>query len=652
MSVAMIIPRQFRIESLIKGLTACIGMLSFAALTGYIHLEYSLIFLLLFAVAIYREFKGISVSRRLLTIFSIAVVLFFLFTLNKDDFVTEMLEALLMLLGIKFLELEQVRDYMQIYAISLFLLSGIGLFTLGVIFVVYLLLFVFLLSIAFVFLTYYAQDPNLELTRETARKMVLKCLYIPILAIPLSALMFVILPRAQYPLLDFLNRPGDAKTGFTDRVRLGEISSIQEDASVIFRAHMEKIDEALLYWRGITLDYFDGTSWNTSEKTALTAVTEYPSHPRMSGRILKQTIYLEPYQNVYLFGLDKPLFMSQRRAKRRKDLTYVSPATMERRIRYEVTSAISDTIAEEKIDVKTYLQLPARLSPKIVELVRSLTSTKSQEESVSAIFRYLKSGQYGYSLESLPVSKNPLESFLFETKRGNCEYFASAMAVMLRIAKIPSRLIGGYHGGYYNDMGDYYIVPQKTAHVWVEAFIAGRGWVRLDPTPASTDVYTFPGKNTFLHLQIFFDTINYYWYGIVINYNLEKQLSIAHTFMTGFRKPSFNLSLSRRRILAIVLVLALTTSIIFLARRFLLNKMTPENRVIGQFLRRMEKHGYNRRDCQGLEEFVASVADSEVRTYACRFVTEFEKTYYHDKKFDRGKINALKEIIRQIPSRV
>ena len=140
----------FKITSIIKGLTYLIGILSFAAIYVHINIEYSLLFLMLFAASCYCEFKSFSIPRWILTAFSIAVIAFFLFILNRDDFVTQMLEALLILLGIKFLEQKQVRDYMQIYAISLFLLSGIGLLNLGIVFVLYVLVFIFLLSTAFI----------------------------------------------------------------------------------------------------------------------------------------------------------------------------------------------------------------------------------------------------------------------------------------------------------------------------------------------------------------------------------------------------------------------------------------------------------------------------------------------------------------------
>jgi protein-glutamine gamma-glutamyltransferase len=638
---------QFKITTIVKGLTYLIGIFSFAAIFVHINIMYALIFLCMLVLSLYFEFKGIIITRWILTTFSIAIIAFFLSLLDMNDFVTQMMEALLILLGIKFLEQKRVRDYMQIYAISLFLLSGLGLFTPGIIFVAYILLFILLLSIAFIFLTYYAQDPDLEFTRQTVKKMVLKCLWIPILAIPLSVIMFAILPRSQYPLLDFLNRPDKAKTGFTDNVRLGDVSGIQEDTSIIFRATMEKIQETDLYWRGITLDYFDGRSWNATAKKPYIESTS--NRPRINGRDVKQTIYLEPYHNSYYFGLDKPLFIAQRRIRKYTDFTFTAPVDIERKIRYEVTSIISDAIHEDQIDENKYLQIPEQISQKITTLTKSLIVNEDTTKTIENLFKYLNNGQYQYSLHGLPVTITPLEDFLFISKYGNCEYFASALSIMLRIAGIPSRMVGGYRGGYYNEVGRYYLVPQKNAHVWVEAFIPQRGWIRLDPTPASTDTFAFPREgNLFLKISIFFDTINYYWNTIVINYNLEKQLSIARTVARGLRKPPLHLSIRKHRFVLFLIAITIVLFAVFVAKFLLMNKKTEEMKILSRFLKSMERAGYKKNSSQGLEEFVFFVKDEELKTRAYRFVTDFEKIFYKDKKLNRPDIKNLKNIIEGI----
>lgn len=639
--------RHIKIISVVKALTYCIGILSFIALFAHINLLYSSLFLLMFTASLYCEFRKLIIPRWILTTASLVIIVIFLFIFNLNDFVTQMMEALLILLGIKFLDQKQVRDYMQIYAIALFLLSGMGLLAIGIIFIVYMLLFVFILSISFIFLTYYAQEPELELTQQTIKNIVLKCLWIPILAIPLSVVMFVILPRSQYPLLDFLNRHDKAKTGFTDKVSLGEVADIQEDTSIIFRAAMDRIDERDLYWRGITLDYFDGTSWNATAKKAFPAGPS--SRPFVTGRNVKQTIYLEPYQNSYLFCLDKPLYISHRNVKKLEDLTFTSSGPIDRRVRYEAMSLLSDTLYEERIDEKKYLQTPQNLSPKIITLVNSLTTKENPEANAPILLQHLISGQYRYSLQGLPITKNPVETFLFESRYGNCEYFASALAIILRVSGIPSRIIGGYRGGYYNNVGKYYLVPQKNAHVWVEAYLPRKGWVRMEPTPASADTFSFSlNGNTFLKMTLFFDTINYYWRTVVINYNLEKQLSIGHTIIKGLKKPSLPFHIQKKYLLIPLIIIVGIAIIAFNGTRFFSKKRTEEKRMLDLFLRKMEKKGYRKNKSQGLEEFVFTVEDKEDKQKAYLFVAEMEKIFYKDKKMNRKDVKNLKDIIQRI----
>jgi len=563
---------------------------------------------------------------------SIAVILFSFYRFSSADLVTQIVEALLILLAIKFLEDKKFRDYMQIYAIVLFLLAGLALLSLDIVFIVYLLVTIILLTTSIVLLTYYSEDPNLEFTREITVKIVLKSMYIPLIAIPLAAAMFVILPRTQYPILGFLNREDRAKTGFTDNVRLGGVSGIQEDASVILRANMAKIDETELYWRGVVLDYFDGISWRNLNKNLAIPTKGID----VKGVQVRQTIYLEPYNNNFLFAIDKPVHISLRGSRKFNDLTFATYGYIEKRIKYEAISVVSDTMHEPLLNKDIYLQLPRNISSRVKNLVQNITSGKNREDIIRSLYMYLNDGKYGYSLENLPVTKTPLDSFLFEVKYGNCEYFASAYTVMLRIAGIPSRVVGGYKGGFYNEVGQYYLVPQKNAHVWTEAYMPGKGWVRIDPTPAS--IYNFTSiqrQNIFLRLNLLLDTINYYWYVSVINYNFEKQISIVHNLRHFFKKPKIEFpfsridkSLYRYVFFSILLTAVIATSLFLLIR----SRQPKEKKILALFLNKMKKYGYTKKQSQGLEEFVSNIKENDIRFSAYLFVQEYEKIFYQDKK--------------------
>jgi hypothetical protein len=641
--------QNINIETVVKAITYLISIIGFTAIFNNVNIFFSATFLVLLLLSLYFEYnRRFYLPRWILNILSIIVIILSLYRFNVGDLVTQIIEALLILLSIKLLEDKKFRDYMQIYAITLFLLAGLGLLSLDVAFAAYLFILVILLTISSVLLTFYSQDPNLELSKYTVIKIILRSMYIPLIAIPLTVVMFVILPRTHYPIFSFLNRADKAKTGFTDSVKLGGISGIQEDSSAILRVNMDKIDDNSLYWRGVVLDHFDGVSW----KSLLKNVVSKAKPIDIKGKMITQTIYLEPYENIYLFALDKPVFISLKGTKKNSDFTHTLSGFIEKRTRYDAISIISDTIGDDIIDEETYLQVPEDMSSKITDLVRSLTLGKEKEEDIRIIHRFLNSGSYRYSLKNLPVSGTPLEDFLFKVKHGNCEYFASAYAVMLRAAGVPSRLIGGYKGGYYNDMGGYYLVPQKNAHVWVEAYVKNKGWVRIDPTPAGIEAFSSPLKSSLLfRLNMFLDTINYYWFAFVINYNFEKQLGMLNSLRTVFKKPSVMPVLNKEKTLKYGIILFLITSATLTAFFFVLKvvrRETGEKRLLSKFLNKMERQGYKKKESQGLEEFVLAIPDDKIRRQSLGFVTEFEELFYRDQTFKENHMRDLKKMIDSI----
>lgn len=633
------------VKSIVIISTYIIGSLSLIAAIPYMDIPYTSCIIVMLLLSLYREYRKFSIPRAFLTIISCAVILFFFVILDVNNFVVQLIEVLLILLGIKFLESKAVRDFMQIYAIALLVLAALGLLIPTLIYALYILLFVTVLSLTLVFLTYYSEDTELVLSRKTARAILSRCAWIPLFAIPASMIIFFILPRSQFPFLSFLNRPDEARTGFTDVVRLGGVQNIQEDTGIIFRASCRKLAEQDVYWRGMTLDYFDGVAWRTSQNRH--SDVSFLNPLKAAGPTVKQLIYLEPYQNTYYFGLDKPLDVSLRRVRKFSDLTITAPFPIGRRVRYEVTSLLSDTIRQETVDRARYLQTPASLSPKIVSLAKTITRNGNPEETIGRLLRYLNDGQYTYSLRGLPVTGKPLETFLFESRRGNCEYFASTLALLLRISNIPSRLVGGYRGGYYNDVGGYYIVPQSHAHVWVEAFVEGKGWLRLDPTPAAPDGSL--KRNAFTELRVIFDTINYFWNTVVINYSLEQQISLSRHFVRAFDSPyTFRLHRLRGTVWYFIWCIAGICTLLWITMFVLRRKKSREQYIAVRFLRTLERSGYRKKPGQGLEEFVSCIVDEQLKERALTFVHEFEKFYYTDTPIESSDMVVLKSMLKEI----
>lgn len=637
--------RLLSIATTVKGLTYAIGLLGFLSVVPHINAIYTTIFLIACLVSLSFEYRGAYLPQWLLNVISLAFIAITVMRMNIDNFVALSVEALLVLLAVKFLEKKRFRDHLQIYILSLFLLAGSALFSTNIIFLIYLVGLLVLLPAAVVLLAYESEEHDMKLPVRTVLNIIRKSLLISLLSVPVAIVIFVILPRTSYPLFNLLQRSSGAATGFSDGIQLGEVSSVQEDATAIFRVKMEQIDEDQLYWRGVVLDYFNGTSWKRSpEQSAAGRVAL-----SVSGRPVEQTIYLEPYGYRYLFALDRPASLSLPQIVRYHDLTYAQRENSTKRLRYTAVSFLSAVLPEASVDKRMYLQLPGDGLGRIRELVRNIAQGNDKVKTVQLLLTYLKKGDYKYTLENLPVSKSPLEDFLLSNKQGNCEYFASAMAVMLRVADIPSRVVGGYRGGDYNEIGGYYLVAQKNAHVWVEVYLEGRGWIRIDPTPARAGSYAaYSQERLFRKMRLFFDTVNYYWNASVINYDFYGQVALLRKLESSMTRPKIDFSSIKKEFLGYILVLAVLATGALLAYRLTITSKTEEERLRQLFLKKMEKLGYTKAASEGLEEFVAKVEDAETMERAYRFVREFESYYYQDKKLAPKEASRLRGLVKEI----
>lgn len=640
-----------KVKSILNIITYLCVVTGYASVIEYLGIYHSVAFVALLAIAAYLDYNRlVELPRWLLNITSVLVIGLSCFRISPEYIIEPILDTLIILIAIKLIENKKFRDYMQIFAMCIFLLMGSSLISLSSVFLIYFLIVVTLSTISLVLLAYFAHDSEMAITRENVTRIVLHSLLICSISIPASAFFFLILPRTNYPLLSFLNRYERSRSGFSDKITLGEVSEIQEDGNTIFRAEMERVKENRLYWRGIVMDQFDGVSWKNSSEEQKT-----PRHAP-EGQKVTQTIYLEPYGNKYLFALDTPeSFYVVRRKSPHTRIPFSLRTQIQERIKYMATSVIWDIQPEDDIDYAHYVQLPKDFSPRIREMVKNLTDIKAGNEKIKALLHFLREKDFKYSLKDLPVSQAPLEDFLFEIKHGNCEYFASSLAVMLRMADIPARLVGGYKGGYYNKTGGYYLVLQKNAHVWVEAYSRDhngkQGWIRLDPTPFSLDVPSVRyGESIFLQIKLLLDTFNYYWNKFVITYDFNRQLAILQELKSSFKRTDLKLdwkAVDFKKYIYIPLILTLPALI---AAGWVLRKKRKEchEKLVSKFMKRMASYGYKKHECEGLEELVARVDQEDLKCKANAFVNEFQNIFYKDCRFSRQQIERLENHIRNL----
>ena len=274
-------------------------------------------------------------------------------------------------------------------------------------------------------------------------------------------------------------------------------------------------DSAPYYWRGISFDHYDGKSWSTGypgnrflsrDISGLYNVTSSSVDPR---QFITQEFYMAPLDTRVIFGLDRVVKLKGDLGEVSRD-TNGSLMAMTRPQHYEVYSRLNEPSRSQLISagrspiperIRRYqLQLP-KYSTQIEQLARSITQGQSSMlDKVVAIEKYLQKN-YRYSLTEITQdAKDPVSKFLFETKKGHCEYFSTSMVILLRHIGIPARIVNGFLQGEYNDIGGFYVVRNSDAHSWVEVYFDGI-WVSFDPSPRPELLLQIPKNLTSIFIR-------------------------------------------------------------------------------------------------------------------------------------------------------
>ncbi|HWP34347.1 MAG TPA: DUF3488 and transglutaminase-like domain-containing protein, partial [Thermodesulfobacteriota bacterium] len=364
-----------------------------------------------------------------------------------------------------------------------------------------------------------------------------------------TAAIFLVLPRVGRGFLQRAAPQPLRLSGFSEVVRLGEVGEVKRDPTVVMRVRApapEALVEPIRFWRGAAFDRYDGLTWSrpAGDRRYVGPAADgrfVVAEARPGGRLVRQVVSLEPTNTAVLFGASRPVALAPSPAAPRAlplvfrdSLDGVSgPAAPPVRIEYVVESDLSRPPASAlraagrryPAGFERYLTLPP-LDPRVARLARAVTAgaTTPYDQAI-ALEQHLRTA-YAYSLEVRPSGRQPpLEEFLFETRAGYCEYSATAMAILLRVLGIPSRLVSGFLGGEWNEYGGYYIVRQSDAHTWVEAYFPGEGWVAFDPTPpAGTQP---PARSPLSALARYLDALQNRWDRYVVGYSLADQRQAA-----------------------------------------------------------------------------------------------------------------------------
>lgn len=520
------------VEQILRILVYLAALVGLLPLLPYLASWVLLVVAVAMLLGIYGDRSGrYLLGNRLATILSIGFFLRFLLQASFVNLVTPLIDLLCLLLAVRLAGDKSPRHILQLFMLATIVLASSSMLSLELSYLFYLILIVLLVTAGLVLLSFYVTDPQLKFARQQWQLLLKTMVILPISSLLLMLVLFVILPRTQTPLWNFLNPKPVAKTGMSDQVKPGSVAELAQSEQIAFRAETEQLPAEALYWRGVVLNRLDGQVWKRSEWFVEEEVLPAPESE------IELTIYSEPKADRYLVTLDRPLDIESVRHSQSADAVIQGRWRDQRQISYRVRAqyrAKSRQIGRGE----EYLAIPSGLSLRLLEVAENIRQRNRFEDKRNALDQFFLQQQLSYSTTRLPPTEQPADTFLFDSRRGYCEYFASSYALLLRLAGVPSRLVGGYLGGEFNKLGGYYLVGEDAAHVWVEALDDEGIWQRIDPSRLAVNADEAFAQNQLRSIAVFkalVDATLHNWSRLVLNYDLHRQVGVVRSLIGTVR---------------------------------------------------------------------------------------------------------------------
>jgi transglutaminase-like putative cysteine protease len=436
-------------------------------------------------------------------------------------------------------------------------------------------------------------------------------------AAPAALVLFLLFPRVQGPLWTLPQDAYAGITGLTDTMSPGNLSQLAQSDSVAFRAEFvgEPPPPRQRYWRGPVLWDFDGRTWSMGQ-----GWLQPFAAPQGDGHYAYE-VTLEPHNRTWLFALETAASLPER-ARVTHDGMLVAPAPVRSRMRYalESVAAPREPASEEAGQLQRARALRGGFNPRARTLAEQWRSeSRDDAEIVQRAIEYFRRGRLAYTLEPPLLGRDSVDEFLFDTRAGFCEHFSSAFVFLLRAAGVPARVVTGYQGGEVNQVDRIITVRQSDAHAWAEAWLAGRGWVRLDPTAAAipgrveaglaravgagepVPLLMRPQLQWLRMVRYNWEALAHRWNLMVLGYNPERQRELMGRL--GMRDADWrSLTAAMASVLGVITLLLLAWSLRRLAR--------PDRvqRAWQAFARKLRARGVTRAPHEGPRDFAQRAA--------------------------------------------
>lgn len=511
--------------------------------------------------------------------------------------------------GMKLLETRNVRDLTVLIFVSYFLLFAGFLYHQSLVRLPWMLVTILFLT-ATLMRTHQTVPMRIREAFGLTGKMLLQ-------ALPIAILLFLFFPRL--PGAFWSAPPRDRATmGLDEEMSPGDVSELSVSGEIAFRVRFDgKLPPPReRYWRGLVLHDFDGRTWRRLSIFA-------PQQPlTMQGPAYDYKVMLEPHNRRWVFALDAVTDWPRERAMQtfdqqllaRDPIASMTTFSLQSHTAYRIEGPLPTMT--RKMDLRS-----GDGNPRSKQLATDLRMRAGSDAAfVQAVLAKFRDEQYFYTLEPPRLEADSVDDFLFNTRRGFCEHFASAFTLLARAAGIPARVVTGYHGGEFNPMGGYFIVRQSDAHAWSEVWLEGQGWVRVDPTAAvaperiergldaaMSESEPVPGRllarsTALTQIRLAWDAINTFWNDQIVDFGAVQQRSLLSYF--GVEDADWEA-------LGIAMVIALAAFFaalsLYLAWQFRPRTRDPVARIYARLCRRLAGKQLPRLPHEGPNDYITRI---------------------------------------------
>jgi transglutaminase-like putative cysteine protease len=404
-----------------------------------------------------------------------------------------------------------------------------------------------------------------------------------------TALLFLLFPRVGLSLLLLNHSRSSRMIGFSTRVDLGSVGKLRSDPTIAMRVHMTDSNAApasrlAMYLRGTSFDHYDGAAWTRTRPQHQTLAQDgnfvWLAGAPPGNSKLEMTIDLEPINPPIIFlPADAVGFrvmepgdgLSPKGPKLTgaADGEYKYERVEERGLQYAVyrgrTSRPGMLPASE---MDRYLEVPPAIYDQLKGLAKRWVGPLTEDRDMAHVIEEHLRSDYRYDLDSPSgAAAQPLLHFLFVSKAGHCEFYSTAMAMLLRTMGVPTRNVTGFIGGTYNRFGDFYAVRQGDAHSWVEVYLEGMGWTRFDPTPSAGSQPRSEMTGVVAFLRDVIEAAAQRWSRHVVGYDLDQQIELFRSVKQRYNDWGGPRVAGRLKPLTPVLVVLVGGGVLFFAWR-------------------------------------------------------------------------------------